>query len=236
MARVLILREASEAERTASDLARIGHQPLMLPMERTVDLHTPVADAMAGTSIVGFVATSARAIPALAGAFLSEGRPLFAVGAATCHAAEAAGFTNVHVADGAASAMGRLAREAGVRPGETLLYAAGRRRTGTLEKALEAVGIKFRIWEIYDIAPVTLSKGMVRSVMIGGPPAAVLLLSAGQAEGYGRMVDAMPQFFADRPKLLALSPRVHDALPPTLREDVSISAEPSLASLFELIR
>ncbi|TFF18075.1 hypothetical protein E3C22_22520 [Jiella endophytica] len=233
MARVLILREAAEAERTAGHLASLGHQPLMLPLERTVETHAPAGTA--GEGAAGFAATSARAIPALAEAFSSDSRPLFVVGAATGETATDAGFANVRVAEGAAATMGRLALASGITAGDTLLYAAGRRRTGTLERAMEKAGIACRIWEVYDILPVTVSEGMVRSLLIGGPPDVVLLLSAGQAEGYGRMVDAMPQYFAPPPKLLALSSRICEALPQFLREDVLVSARPSLASLFELI-
>ncbi|MBP0614820.1 uroporphyrinogen-III synthase [Jiella mangrovi] len=235
MSRVLILREAAEAERTAVTLAGLGHQPLILPLERTVDLDPGRGGAFEADDLAGFAATSARAVPALGKRFAGDGRPLLAVGAATALAGEAAGFGNVHVAGGAASSMGELALSAGIKAGETLLYAAGRRRTGTLEASLAKVGIRCVIEEVYDIVPVSLSEGVVRSVFAGGPPDFVLLLSAGQAEGYGRLTDEMPQLFRPSPRLLALSVRVRDALPQSLREGAAISTKSSLASLFELI-
>ena len=235
MARVLILREAAEAERTAHDLAARGHQPLVLPLERTVEIPAPLAASVHETAIAGFAATSARAVPAIGTAFPGDPRPLLAVGTATADAAAAAGFANVHVAEGAASTMGRLALAVGIAPGETLLYAAGRRRTGTLETALAKAGIGCLIREVYDIVPVALSEGIVRSVLVGGPPDVVLLLSAGQAEGYGRLAGMMPQLFTPEPNLLALSGRVAEGLPQSLRPKARISAASSLAALFELI-
>ncbi|WAP68252.1 uroporphyrinogen-III synthase [Jiella pelagia] len=233
MARVLILREAGEAERTARQIAERGHQPLILPLERSVDLESSPEDTTGGAAPAGFALTSGRAVGALAKVFCGDPRPVLCVGEATGEAARQAGFANVHVAEGAASAMGRLAREAGIGPGETLLYAAGRRRTGTLERALGAVGISYGIWEVYDIVPVAWSEPMVRSVFIGGPPDVVLLLSAGQAEGYLRLSEQMPQLFHPQPVLLALSARVAEALAP--RANARIAAERNLASLFECL-
>ncbi|MBO0904881.1 uroporphyrinogen-III synthase [Jiella sonneratiae] len=233
MARVLILREAAEAEKTARELSLAGHQPLMLPLERSVDIDAPLQEALGDAAIAGFALTSARAVPALAGAFPADRRPVLCVGRGTAEAAGAAGFPDVRTARGAASGMGRLAIETGITPGAILLYAAGRRRTGTLERALDAAAIGYRIWEVYDIVPVTLSAGMVRSVLMGGPPDAVLLLSAGQAEGYLRLAQEMPDLFTPQPRLLALSERVAAALPQPWRAATLISREPTLASLFE---
>lgn len=235
MARVLILREAGEAERTARQLAERGHQPLILPLERSVDTEALVEEAVGGAVLAGFALTSARAVPAFARAFHGDPRPVLCVGGATGDAARAAGFGNVHVAEGAAAGMGRLAARAGIATGETLLYAAGRRRTGTLERSLEAAGIAYRIWEVYDVVPVALTAGIVRGVFIGGPPDAVLLLSVGQAQGYLRLVGEMPQLFSPPPALVALSPRVAEALPQSLGADARIAAERNLASLFECL-
>ncbi|NDW03509.1 uroporphyrinogen-III synthase [Jiella pacifica] len=230
-ARVLILREAGEAERTARQLAERGHQPLILPLERSVELPSPTAEGDEGAA--GFALTSARAVPPFARRFPGDLRPVLCVGGRTGEAVRAAGFANVHVAEGAAAAMGGLALAAGIGPGETLLYAAGRRRTGTLERALAAAGILCRIWEVYDVVPVAWSEAMVRSVLVGGPPDAVLILSVGQAEGYRRLYEEMPQLFDPQPLLLTLSARIAAALPHELCGNAHIAAERNLASLFE---
>ncbi|MBO0663652.1 uroporphyrinogen-III synthase [Jiella sp. MQZ9-1] len=235
MARVLILREAAEAERTARDLVAHGHQPLILPLERTVEIDSPLEPMADGRGFAGFAATSVRAIPALAKMFPGDGRALLAVGETTGDAARDAGFSNVYVAEGAAATMGALAGTAGLGAGDTLLYAAGRRRTGTLERALAKVDIGCRIWEVYDIVPVALAAGIVRSVLVAGPPDAVLLLSAGQAEGYARLVETVPEAFAPAPRLLALSTRIAEALPEPMRATVQISDLPRLGSLFECL-
>ena len=231
--RVLILREAGEGERTARRLAERGHQPLLLPLERSVELQAPAGGTGEGAVLAGFALTSARAVPPLARAFSDDLRAVFCVGGATGDAAREAGFANVHVAEGAAAGMGRMAITAGISAGETLLYAAGRRRTGTLERSLAVAGISCRIWEVYDVVPVTWSEAMVRSVLIGGPPDAVLILSVGQAEGYRRLVEAMPQLFDPAPLLLALSARIAEALPHELGVNAHIAPERNLASLFE---
>ncbi len=233
MVRVLILREAGEAERTARQIAERGHQPLVLPLERSVELQSSLDDVLGGVTPAGFALTSARAVPALARAFPEDQRPVLCVGGATGEAARDAGFADVHVAEGAAAAMGPLAIAAGIGPGETLLYAAGRRRTGTLECSLQASGIAWRTWEVYDVVPVTWSEAMVKGVLIGGPPEAVLLLSVGQAEGYLRLSERMPQCFSPPPMLLALSDRVAAVLPP--QANARVAEERNLASLFECL-
>nr|WP_255699849.1 uroporphyrinogen-III synthase [Jiella avicenniae] len=229
------MREAGEAERTARQIAERGHRPLVLPLERSVELDMPAGAVEEGAAPAGFALTSARAVPPLVRRFPRDLRPVFCVGGTTGDAAKEAGFANVHVAEGAAAEMGRLALAAGIGPGETLLYAAGRRRTGTLERALSAAGIACRILEVYDVVPVAWSTPMVGSVLVGGPPDAVLILSVGQAEGYRRLFEAMPQLFDPPPRLLTLSARIADALPQGLRATTHIAAERNLASLFECL-
>ncbi|MEX6507261.1 uroporphyrinogen-III synthase [Jiella sp. M17.18] len=229
MARVLILREAADAGRTASDLAALGHEPLLLPVEETRSLDDPPPPGR----FAGFAVTSARAVPALAAHFPGDARPVFAVGERTAAAARAAGLPHVQAAPGTADAIGQLALATGLEPGDHLLYAAGRRRTGTLETALTAASLGFAVWEVYAVVPVEPDAAVVRAALGGVPPDAVLILSAGQAEAFGRLAARHPGLFEPLPTLLALSARIAEALPPALAGAARISPTPRLASLFE---
>lgn len=233
MARVLILREEIAAAKTARMLRDLGHEPLVLPVEETVPLEGPAPNPANGADWAGFAATSARSIPALAAAFPGDARPLLAVGEATAMAARAAGFARVSAADGTAASMGALALEAGFSPGDQLLCSVGKRRTGALERALDAVGIFWSIWEVYDVQPRLPEPSQVSAVIEAGGIDCVLVLSAGQAEGYGRMLAAFPDLAACKVAILALSPRIAAALPGELSGAARISAKPSLSSLFE---
>lgn len=231
MARVLILRARDEARRTAEALEARGHRPLILPLEaaRPLDQDPPQG------AFAGFAVTSARAVPALARHFPADPRPVFAVGERTGEAALAAGFADVRIAGGTASDIVRLANAAGLSAETPLLYAAGRTRTGTLEEALDAAGIPYVVWEVYEMIRLAPDEAAVASVLGGVAPDAVLVLSAGQAEALCGLAARLPTLFQPMPTILALSRRIAEALSPTLRRDAIISSNARLASLFECI-
>jgi len=233
MARVLILRDAEAAAKTAQCVADRGHEPLILPLEETVVLDGPPPEIAESEAWAGFAATSARAIPSLAAAFHGDARPLLAVGEATAAAAREAGFPHVWTAGGNAAEMGHLALTAGLKPGDRLLCAVGRRRTGTLESALDAAGISWSTWEVYEVRPRLPERFLVSAALEAGPIDHVLVLSVGQAEGYQRMLAAFPELGECKAAILALSPRIAAALPADLARSARISAKPSLSSLFE---
>ncbi|HEX2020036.1 MAG TPA: uroporphyrinogen-III synthase [Aurantimonas sp.] len=228
MARVLILREAGAAERTAAEIAARGHEPLILPLESFEILAAPPP---AG-SFAAFAVTSAQAVAPLARHFPGDPRPLFAVGKATASAASDAGFFDVRAADGAAEGIAALAA-AGLPAGATILYAAGRTRTGTLETGLAAAGIGCAVWEVYATRRLDPDPAAVGEATGGRAPDAVLVLSVGQAEAFGALCRAMPDAFMPSPLVLALSQRIAAALPVELRRKARISPDRSLASLFE---
>lgn len=228
MARVLILREAAAAARTAAEIVRRGHAPLVLPLEAVEPLDAPPPPG----TFAAFAATSAHAVAPLARRFPNDPRPLFAVGTATGSAARDAGFSDVRVADGAADGIAALAAAA-LPVGAAILYAAGRTRTGTLETGLADAGIGCTVWEVYAIQPLRPDAATVARALDGCPPDSVLVLSAGQATAFGALRRDMPGAFTPRPAVLALSDRIAAALPAELRRDAWISPDRSLSSLFE---
>ena len=228
MARVLILREAAAARRTAAEIAARGHVPLVLSLEHVEMLGAAPPDE----EFAAFAVTSAHAVAPLARAFPNDPRPLFAVGEATASAARAAGFPDVRVADGAADGIAPLAGDA-LPAGATILYAAGRTRTGTLETGLADAGIGCAVWEVYAIQPLQPDAATVTRALGGRAPDCVLVLSAGQAEAFGGLCRAVPDAFTPLPVVLALSARIVAALPAELRRCARISPDRGLSSLFE---
>ncbi|SMD08620.1 uroporphyrinogen-III synthase [Fulvimarina manganoxydans] len=237
MARVVVVREAESARDTAKKLIGIGHEPLLLPLEVVVRLESaaPVGDW------TGFVVTSAKAVERLAEVFSDDTRPVFAVGEASAEAARAVGLVHVIAGEGTATSLPSLVRSAfGATARPNLLYAAGRNRSGSLEKAFEACDIAFGIWEVYDIAPLMPDLAFAQSTLSRAPVDAVLILSRGQAEAYGRLVARLDEAslgwpLKAQPHLLCLSERIAAALPVDLTYRAKISTSPSLASLFEWI-
>ena len=237
MARVLIIREAEAGRETAETLFNLGHESVLLPLEAVV----PLQSAPPGGNWDGFVVTSAKAVDPLAKSFPSDSRPVFAVGAATAEALRAAGFVHILAGSGTAASLPPIV-ETTFGAGETprLLYAAGRNRSGSLERAFEAAGIGFGTWDVYDIVPLMPDRASAEVALGEAPVDAVLILSQGQAEAYGRLVARLKEASSRQttsapPRLLCLSERIAAALPAELTQRAKISTSPSLASLFEWI-
>ena len=231
MARVLILREAGAARETARQLRTLGHKPLLCPSEVVIRLESELPTA----PLDGFVVTSAQAVPRLAEAFAADARPVFAVGEATAAALRSAGFANVHAGSGMSSSLPRVIRDVfGASSGDVrLLYAAGRNRSGSLEEAVAKASVHLSIWEVYDVVTRVPSEPELRRCLGGERADAVLILSQAQAQAFGDQIAAYLGGDIERPRLLCLSGRIAEALPPSLRPHAEISARPRLASLFE---
>ncbi|MDY8108424.1 uroporphyrinogen-III synthase [Fulvimarina sp. 2208YS6-2-32] len=231
MTRVLVVREEAAARDTARQLSALGRDPVSCPLEEVVRLRTPVPQ----TTFDGFVVTSAQAAEALADAFPNDNRICFAVGEATANAVRACGFENVAAGDGRAETLPRLVESAfgHALPGATLLYAAGRNRTGALEAAVTGTSIALRAWEVYDIVRRTPPDREIDALFQGDAIGAVLLLSKAQAMAFADIL--LPRFEALQPppRLLCLSARIAEAFPARARELIKISDAPSLVSLFE---
>lgn len=229
MARVLILRPREEAEETTALLAARGHLPLLLPLHATIPLAVPPPPG----PFAAFAVTSRNAVPALARQFPGDGHTVLCVGKRTAEAAREAGFASVEAGEGTAAGLGAMALRFAGDGTRQLLYAAGRVRSGTLEAALDAAGVRFALWETYDTVPLRLDAESVRAATGAAPPDAVLILSAAQAEAFAQLCRAVPALLAGPPLLLCLSERIAAALPADLRAFAAISPSPSLSSLFD---
>jgi uroporphyrinogen-III synthase len=142
--RVLVTRPQADAERTARELAARGHEAVLAPVLRIA----PTDQEPPSGAFDAILLTSANAVPTLAslGAPV-EDLPIFTVGERT--AAAAAGYRDVHTAEGdAASLAGLVARTAA--PGARLLHIAGLNRKPDLEAALSARGFAVVTWVAYD--------------------------------------------------------------------------------------
>ncbi|WP_425089245.1 uroporphyrinogen-III synthase [Stappia sp.] len=160
MSRVLLTRPEPAASRTARDLIRRGYLPVVAPMMRMRAIGLAgLLEVPAGAVVA---VTSARAIEAVAGSpgwARLRALPVFAVGGATAAAAKDAGALRVEAAGGdLGSLCDHLLR---ARPG-SVVYLAGRQRSGDLCAILQANGIACEMHEVYDMEA------------LAGPPAALV--------------------------------------------------------------
>jgi uroporphyrinogen-III synthase len=132
--RLLVTRPAPDGEHTAQALRERGHDVLIAPMLRFHALDCAIAER----PYAAVVMTSANAARAVA--LHPRGRALaslaaFTVGRHTAAAARAAGFRDVHCADGDRSDLAEMLRRSLSASEAPLLYLAGEDRAGDGELA-----------------------------------------------------------------------------------------------------
>lgn len=240
--RVLVTRPEPAASRTAAELKRRGHEPLLLPL--TVAEHDSVALSKALSRPHSAIAvTSAEAMRALAAlrdtpASLFD-MPCFTVGEATAHAAWKAGFHNTVAGDNDGTALARLIAERigkTISPERPVLYLAGSPRAAGFEAELAARTIPFEVCECYRMRPFKPSLSQMEQALGTGPVDAVLLYSSESARHVFEctVLDADPSRFAST-RFLCLSEKIVDVVPEPFRSQAEAAAVPTEASLLSLL-
>lgn len=166
--RVLVTRPLPDAETTAEDLRRRGHEPVIAPMLETVfrdwpgDIGDIVPDALIATSLNGI--RGLERAPKLQ-EWLS--RPLYVPGEASAAYGRKVGFADVRPVHGDAAAIGvRVMAE--VPQGVRILYVAGADRSGSLGERLSGVGYDVDLVEIYRAEPAErLPDGVIAALRAG---------------------------------------------------------------------
>ena len=144
--RLLITRPAADAMALAAELEARGHSVLCAPVIEIVMKPDAVPD-LAGVKGLAFTsANGVRAFQPFAPAVRHF--PAYAVGPQTAAALGAAGFSNVHIADGdVASLAGTIAADG---PQGPVLHISGRNQAGDLAAALQAAGCAARRAVLYE--------------------------------------------------------------------------------------
>ena len=164
--RVLVTRPMPDAEATAAELRRRGHEAVLQPMLDTRLIPPAPADlagdwaALVLTSLNGL-----RGLRTAAGWARLRPVPLWCVGTTTAQAAAAAGFHTI--APPAATAADLAARLAPPLRPARWLSAAGMDRTPDLEHAAAALGLDLAVVEVYRAEPVTRLRPEVAAAIAG---------------------------------------------------------------------
>lgn len=182
--RVLITRTRDDAAATARALEALGHKAVVAPLRERIALDNPLPegpfDAIIATSRHAFFGSefSGFSWPAALTAL-----PCFCVGLKTAQAARDAGFVHAQAlgGDGAALALALLSR---IKPGQRLLYLAGKPRHPALEQALEAGGLHPVVSERYAMQRVKTLPEIARAALTSASIGAVLHYSRESAGTY----------------------------------------------------
>jgi len=176
--RVLVTRPLPDAEATAADLRRLGHEPVLAPMLETHFADWASIDRSAPPAAL--IATSPNGIRGLMrhpDFDRLRHLPLFVTGEASARLARSFGFLDVRSADGDAAAVVALVA-AQSPPGDRLLYAAGHDRSGDPAAALREKGYAVDVAEIYRAAVVSSLPQHVAADLRAGAIDRILIFSA----------------------------------------------------------
>jgi uroporphyrinogen-III synthase len=226
--KVLITRAKEDAEATAQELARRGHQPVIAPLLQTrFQDGAPVV--LDGVQAVLF--TSANGVRALIRRTPRRDVPVYAVGPQTTEEAEAAGFTPVHNADGNAHRLAEMVMQE-VRPEAGVLLHVHGGAAGLAER-LRIHGYAMREEILYAVQPLKLPDDAVALLKSESLDAA-LFFSPRSAAIFR---DAVIQAGLPTGKLIAvcISQATAAALAPLSFAEVRVAPAPNQTALLDLL-
>lgn len=235
MRRVLVTRPQPGADATARKLAALGFEPVVMPLTETRPAEFPEPPDPADFDAV--VVTSGAALrhaPAGLRAGLAQ-LPLFAVGGRTAASAREMGFADVRSADGETAALRALVGRS-LPAGSRIAYLCGRVRTGSLAERLRKASFSAVPIETYDTLPVERSPDAAAATLAGRPMDAALIYSAIAAILLARLL-ALPDAgrLLGAARLLCISTRAANALPPSGQARAEIASTPDEAALLALL-
>ncbi len=209
MIRVLVTRPEPGATRTAKRLARLGYEPIKLPLSEIVGLGASVPankfDAVIATSANAFLHLPKVAVAPLAGV------PVFVVGAATAEAAIQADLLHVKAEGGDVEGLLAMLKDA-LSAGDKVIYLAGKVRRLDIEESLKAWGVDVDVVEVYDTKLVSYSTENLK-FLADKSIAAVLVTSVTAAETLMQILES-PEFsqLYEKSRFICLSNRIADAI------------------------
>ena len=229
--RLLVTRPEPDGERTAQALRARGHDVLLAPLMRMEAIDFELGDE----TYAAVVMTSANAVRAIA-AHPARAKltalPAFTVGRHTADAARAAGFGDVHSADGDKHDLARLlaARFKGDR--RPLLYLASEDRSGELDVA----GVAVRTVVTYRAVQAAHFPPEVAAALARGEVDGVLHFSRRSAQAYldcGRRTGGLDRALV--PLHFCLSRQVSEPLAAAGAVGMRIASRPEEAALINLV-
>lgn len=234
--RILVTRPQPAAGDFADRLKREGFGALIAPMTEYVELDHHIGDI---AKYNGFIFTSAQGVNIFARNFTERYIPIFAVGDATAHTAEAAGFQRVYSAQGDAAALQELvAAEKDSLKLKNMLHVCGEDTAEDFGTALQDIGVYVERVPVYKAKFVDKLPAETVQALKNNEITTVTLLSARTAENFVRLVQQDPALAGSTTGIEAvcLSDRVAEAAKPLPWRVMRIAAAPQLESVMDLLR
>lgn len=234
--RLLVTRPRAEAERTAAELKRRGHQALIAPVLTIEPVTGAEFDPASFDAIIMTSGNAARALTAHPAVGRTLALPALAVGGQTAQAARDAGFSDVVSADGDANDLLALVRGRWGATGRRLLYLAGSDRSRDLAEELAAHGIHVETVVVYsadaaarlpDDAEQAIRDGAIHGVLHYSRRSTMIFLDCADAGGLSAPVQELTHY--------CLSPRAAEPLAAGLFRRIRVAPHPDEAALLDLI-
>jgi uroporphyrinogen-III synthase len=229
----MVTRPEPEASDLAARLAERGHKVSVQPLMRIVLAEEP-AGLEKPTALIVTSRNGVRGLAAWRAARNWRAVPVYAVGVATGAAARDAGFADVRVAQGDATALAAFIRaDMGAKRGR-LLYAAARDRSADFGALL--AGLSVTTVEAYRAEAAGALGEAARAEIAAGRIDGVLLYSRRTSEIFRDLVvEARAERGLARTMLYALSDQVAQPLISLASAGVRVAAHPDEPSLLALI-
>jgi uroporphyrinogen-III synthase len=210
-----------------------GHEVIASPLLR-VEFLSPELGGGPWRALALTSPNAARAIEQHPERAVLLALPVFVVGRGTGAAAQAAGFAEIHSADGDVDDLARLiaARHAG----GALLHLAGENRAGDLGAPLAPLDMTVETAVVYRAAKVSAYAAAAAEALAAGWIDGVLHYSRRSAEAYldcARTGGLLAQALV--PRHYCLSQRVARALRAAGAHDLRVAVQPEEAALLDLI-
>lgn len=224
---VLVTRPEPGASETARRLLALNRIPVLAPLLRirALGLAPP-------RGIGAILVTSGNAIASLPASL--HGTPLLAVGNATAHRAQAAGFARVVSADGDAAALAALTRQV-CPPGTALLFATARRQGAPLAAALRVQGFVVHRRAVYAANRVARMPPAAMQALQDGSLAAAMFLSADTARAFVHLLPSQLLSVLAGIDALAIGEPAAEVLRVLPWRRVLVSAKPTQDSILALL-
>ena len=229
---VLITRPEPEASTFAQMCMDHGRKAIVSPLMEIL-----IYDCEIDLTGVGSLAfTSVNGVRAFAQNNAERQLPVFAVGEASRDAARAAGFEDVHTADGDVDALAVLIAAQHKSAAGAALHCAGATRAGDLVKALEGKNLRARRDVLYEARPIAaLSDAAIAALNVEKSVDWVALFSPRSARLF---LDAIGQAALtaslSRVRAACLSDAVAEQLAGMSWKSVHVAARRDAASMVEL--
>lgn len=184
--KVLITRAEHAASQTAANLAKQGHEAILLPLFEVVDTQANIPDR----AFDGIIFTSKNAVDILKARdwkIQNPDLPVFCVGQKTEAAAQNLGFTKTSFASGGGAALADLIGTMKLEKSK-MLYLSTPDKSFDMKKALQPHNIDVETIDIYQAKPVTPENELFKRAIAAIKDGFVFTYSALSSEHFAKLL------------------------------------------------